>query len=77
MAPVVPTFVDEVEPATSATLLGVPIEIVTNEGALTSVPLATTKEKISVCDDAGAVKVGCTALGLDSVTVGPAVWVHE
>jgi hypothetical protein len=77
MAPVVPTFEDEVEPATSTTLLGVPTEIVTDEGELTSVLLATTKEKTSVCDDAGALKVGCIALALDSVTVGPAVWVHE
>jgi hypothetical protein len=77
MAPVVSTFVDEVEPATSARLAGVPTEIVTDEGALTSVLFATTKEKVSVCADAGAVNVGCTALELDSVTVEPAVWVHE
>jgi hypothetical protein len=77
MAPVLSTFVDEVEPATSARLLGVPTVTVTVEGELTSVLFATTNEKISVCDDAGAVNVGCTALGLDSVTVAPAVWVHE
>ena len=66
--------------AKSATLVPEPAGaltvMVTREGLLVWVPLDTVNEKVSVAGPAGAVKVGCTALALDSVTVGPTVWVQ-
>ena len=60
-----------------STLTGVPTVMVTREGLLTSVLFATTREKINVSDSDGAVNVGLIEVTLDSVTSGPAVWVHK
>ena len=44
--------------------------------ALSALPSRTTRLKVSVDAEDGAVKVGFAAVVLDSVTAGPPVWVH-
>ena len=50
--------------------------IVTLDGLLFTRPSFTTSWNVSVAGPVGAVKVGLTAVVLDKVTVGPAVWLQ-
>ena len=65
--------------ASGATLVNVPgaaTVIVTVADALRRGAVRHREREVRVAEPVGAVKVGATAVVLDSVTAGPAVWVH-
>ena len=61
--------------ATGTWLTGVVVTVVV-AAALLARPSRTTRLKVSVDAEDGAVKVGFAAVVLDSITAGPPVWVH-